>query len=304
MATALDTYAPYDSGPGANVTEDGWRLFSKHWRGDGVIRSGSSGTSNSNFAVFGDSTGMQVKVPTGECWIQGNWGRTIATKIMPVAAAHATLGRRDLVVLRDDFVNNRIEVDVKTGTPNATPAYPSLTQNSSMWEIQLGKIVVGAAVVTITAGNVTALQTFTDGAASYTVDSGLQAVPTNTITGVDWDLPQFDSSAVDRNGLRKFILQRAGQWAFFVNLNWSINATGTRFVWLGRTADTGFVNRLGINSVAPAPSPWQTVQTTVAMERFSLGEEVGVFCYQDSGISLNLENQWAGTRVSMYWLGP
>ncbi len=298
MATALDSSMPYDSGPGSNVTEDGWRQFARHFRGDGVIRNVGG-----ELKPFGDSTGMQVKVPTGECWIRGQWGTSTAQKTLPIATAHATLQRLDLVILRNDYITNRIELDVLTnGTPGSS-TYPTLTQNSSKWEIQLAKVTVPAAASTITVGNVTAIPDFTDGACSYTVDSGLQGIVNNTITLVDWDLPQFDSSAVDRNGLNKFILRRTGQWQFCVNLTWQLNTTNDRFVWVDRTADTGFVNRLGINSVRAATT-FETAQTTVAMDRFTAGEEVGIYAFQNSGSTLTLTNLWAGTRVMMFWLGP
>jgi len=297
VATSLDTYMPYDSGPGSNVSEDGWRQFARHFRGDGVIRNVGS-----EFRPLGDSTGMQVKVPSGECWIRGQWGSSTATKTLPISAAHATLQRRDLIILRNDFVNNRIELDILTGTAGSS-SFPTVTQNTVKWEIQLGQVTVPAAAVTITSGNVVALPQFTDGSCSYTVDSGLQGIADNTITLVDWDLPQFDSSAVDRNGLNKFILKRAGAWMFAVNIAWQLNNTGSRFVWVDRTADTGFTNRLGINSVQ-AISVFETVQTTVAIDRFSANEEVCVCVYQNSGSTLTVSNIWAGTRVAMYWLGP
>lgn len=297
MATSLDTYMPYDSGAGSNVTEDGWRQFARHFRGDGVIRNVGS-----EFAVFGDSTGMQVKAPAGECWIRGQWGSSTATKTLPITTAHATLQRLDLVILRNDFLNNRIELDVLTGTAGSS-SFPALTQNTVKWEIQLAQVTVPAAAVTITSGNVVALQEYTDGSCSYTVDSGLQVVANNTITLIDWDLPQFNSSAVDRNGLNKFILKRAGMWMFAVGIAWQLNGTGQRHVWIDRTADTGFTNRLGINGVVPTPV-FETAQNCIAMDRFNAGEEIGVFCFQNSGSGLAISNIWAGTRVAMYWLGP
>jgi hypothetical protein len=297
VATSLDTYMPYDSGPGSNVSEDGWRQFARHFRGDGVIRNVGS-----EFRPFGDSTGMQVKAPSGECWIRGQWGTSTSTKTLAIATAHATLQRLDLIILRNDFVNNRIELDILTGVAGSG-SFPTLTQNTVKWEIQLGQVTVPAAAVTITSGNVVSLPQFTDGSCSYTVDSGLQTVLNNTITLVDWDLPQFDSSAVDRNGLNKFILKRAGAWMFAVNIAWNGNTNGTRFVWVDRTADTGFTNRLGINSVPPI-SGFETVQTTVAMDRFNANEEVCVCVFQNSGIGLGISNIWSATRVAMYWLGP
>lgn len=297
MATTIDLYMPYDSGPGSNVTEDGWRQFARHFRGDGVIRNVGN-----EFKPFGNSTGMFVQVPSGECWIRGQWGSNFSQRSIGITSAHATLVRRDLVILRNDFVNNRIEIDVLVGTPGSG-VFPTVTQNTVKWEIQLAQVTIPAAAVTITAGNVVALQEFTDGSCSYTVDSTLQSIANNTIVSVNWDLPQFDSSAVNRNGLDKFILKRAGMWMFAVNVVWSFNLTNDRFVWVDRTADTGFTNRLGINSIRSAAT-FETAQTTVAMDRFTANEEIAVFVFQNSGSSLTLTDSWAGTRLAMYWLGP
>jgi hypothetical protein len=297
VAITLDTYAPYDSGPGSNVTEDGWRRFARHFRGDGVIRAVGS-----EFAPFGDSTGMQVKVGTGECWIRGQWGEYTTQRTLPIAAAHATLIRYDRVVLRNDFINNRIEADIKTGTAGAG-AVVALTQNSSVWEIHLGTVQVDAAVVTIAAAKVTANQTYTDGSCAYTIDSGLQTVPNNAIAQVDWDVPQFNSSAVDRIGINGFTLQRTGQWQFMVNFGWTGNATGFRSHWVGRTADTGFTNRIGIDS-KPAVNGLDTFTSITATDRFTAGESIAVYCFQTSGGGLTISNQYGGTRLAMYWLGP
>lgn len=304
MATTLDDYAPYDSGPGSNVTEDRWRQFAQHWRGNGVIR--DIGT---QFIPVGDSTGMQIKVGTGECWIKGNWGQNLSVRTIPIAAAHATLGRRDLVVLRNDFVNNRIEIDVITGTPNASPVYPTVTQNSLKWEIQLGKVVVGAAVSTITAGNVAALQQFTDGSCSYTVDSGFQTVANDTVVRVDWDLELFPSSAVDltgTTGINAFTLRRAGQWMFVASVEWASNSSGFRAAYIARTADgPGGIsgNRLGFQKVPPVSGD-KTVQNITAMERFVLNDEVALFVHQTSGGGLQVTKDYTSTRIHLYWLGP
>jgi len=150
MATTLDVYAPFDSGPGANVMESTWRGFAKYMLETGIIRNGDD-----HFRVYADSTGMQVKVGTGHCWIQGHWGENAAEKVLPIAAADPTNPRDDLVVLRADFVNNHIVLDTKPGTPAASPTEPSLTQSSSMWEIRLARVRVATNAVTIAAGDVT-----------------------------------------------------------------------------------------------------------------------------------------------------
>ncbi|MDA3624244.1 hypothetical protein OU415_02280 [Saccharopolyspora sp. WRP15-2] len=150
MATTLDVYAPFDAGPGANVMESTWRGFAKYMLETGIIRNGDD-----HFKVIADSTGMQVKVGTGHCWIQGHWGENAAQKTLPIVASDPTNPRDDLVVLRADFVNNQIVLDVKTGTPAASPTEPALTQSTSLWEIRLARVRVAANAVTITAANVT-----------------------------------------------------------------------------------------------------------------------------------------------------
>jgi hypothetical protein len=299
MATTLDSYKPYDTGPGSGVTESDWRNFSKYWRGDGVIRSVAN-----QFAVFGDSTGMQVKVPTGECWIQGHWGSSTSQKTLSIAAAHATLGRRDLVILRNDFVNNRIELDIKTGTAAASPVYPPLVQNASMWEIQLGKVVVDAAVVTIAAGKVTALQEFTDGSCRYTVDSGFQSFTTGTAARIDFDVSQFDSSAIDRPSIREFTIMRAGMWMVVLNAYWATNVTGSRAVWIRRQSSA--TNYLAFSKIAPSPDGG-TAQNVVALERFTAGTIIEAYGQQNSGSTLTMlgsGSDFEGTSIAFYWLGP
>ncbi|SEF34416.1 hypothetical protein SAMN05421837_107379 [Amycolatopsis pretoriensis] len=303
MATTLDTYMPYDSGPGSNVTEDGWRQFARHFRGDGVIRNVGS-----EFRPLGDSTGMQVKVPAGECWIRGQWGSSTATKTLPIAAAHATLQRLDRVILRNDFLNNRIELDVLTGTPGSS-SYPSVTQSTAMWEIQLGQVTVPAAAVTITSGNVRAIPEYTDGSCSYTVDAGFQTVASGT-TGarIDFDVEQFPSSVVGRPSIREWQLNRAGMWLIVFNLYWdNPNGTGSRRAWIQRQnggspnpVKLAWDTRVPVTDIGPA-------HNISALERFSSGEIVEMWGAQNSGVSINVLGTSTfneGTRVQLYWLGP
>ncbi len=60
MATSFNSYAPFDSGAGANVTESGWQAMMRRNGAPGVIRG-----SLNELLCFGDSTGRQVKVMSG-----------------------------------------------------------------------------------------------------------------------------------------------------------------------------------------------------------------------------------------------
>src|SRR5262245_4797771 len=102
----MDIYMPFDAGPGSSVTEDGWRSMQRRTGAPGVIRD-----SLNSMLVYADSTGMQVKVKTGELWAEGHFGSITSEKIVAIATAHATLARIDRIVARLDYVNNQIVVD-------------------------------------------------------------------------------------------------------------------------------------------------------------------------------------------------
>lgn len=171
MATSVDSYMPYDSGPGSNVTETGWRSFMRRVGWTGVIPNVLN-----QFRPFGDSTGMQVKADTGEAWVEGQWGQSTSIKILPITNNTSGSPRIDLIVIRNDFVNNNIVLDIIQGTPGGFPVAPTPTQNTSKWEITLGLVAVGAGVSTITAGNVT------DARAWSTTRPPLEYTGTNLLT--------------------------------------------------------------------------------------------------------------------------
>ena len=150
MATACDSYAPFDSGAGSNVTEDGWMAMMRRASVTGVMKNVLE-----ELSTVGDSTGMQVKINTGEVWIEGFWGQVASDRYEPVATSDPTLARLDLVVARLDKTNNQVLTGVITGTPAGSPTVPALTRNSAIYEVPLAVIAVAAGAVTVTAANVT-----------------------------------------------------------------------------------------------------------------------------------------------------
>jgi hypothetical protein len=149
----MDEYAPFDDGPGANTTEAGWRKIMSPLSIPGAMRDTLNGLS-----VYADSTGMQVKVRTGEVWAQGHRGAINTEKTLAIASAASIPGgqeRRDRVIYRVDYTNNRIELDVLTGTASVAPALgPALTRNSTIFEGSLAEVVVPSADGSIDAGQV------------------------------------------------------------------------------------------------------------------------------------------------------
>lgn len=151
MATTASEYYFFDSGAGSSVTESGWRKAM-----GGVIQTGVIPSYLNELEVYGDSTGMQCKIKTGACWLNGHYGEnSTSVQTISLAASHATLHRYDLIVARANYTTNVVEWDVIQGTNSASPTVPTVTSNSTQYELALAYVYVAATVTTITAANVT-----------------------------------------------------------------------------------------------------------------------------------------------------
>jgi hypothetical protein len=82
-----ETYFPFDSGQGANVAEASWRKMAKLWTPTGVLFNELS-----QLGLYGDSSGMQVKVRTGRAsmWEIGLGTVTVPAGATTIAAADVT----------------------------------------------------------------------------------------------------------------------------------------------------------------------------------------------------------------------
>lgn len=144
------SYFPFDAGQGSNVTEEQWHKMSKHWIETGVLE-----TIMNNLEVYADSSGMQVKVKSGAAWINGHYFESDTEEVLSVGNADPTNPRIDRVIVRMDRGLNLIELAVLQGGSAVSPTVPTLTQNTTRWEISLAQINVDAGVLTITPDKVT-----------------------------------------------------------------------------------------------------------------------------------------------------
>lgn len=170
----LTTIAPFIVGNGASLG----------------VRSGVrvSGSGTDLLVQAQASPNMTVKVNTGIFVAQGSisatqgaygWALDTLTNVT-VTAAHATLTRTDLIVVRIRDANVDTSgardgtVTIVTGTAGA--GVPALPTDASYFEI--ARIAVGAAVSTITGANITDKRTFyaaVGGTVPYTTALGLPA---------------------------------------------------------------------------------------------------------------------------------
>lgn len=293
MATTFDEYAPFDSGAGANVTEDTWRKMMIHaGKPSGVIRGFDLA-----LQVFGDSSGMQVKCPTGQVWIQGHWGGVTSTKTLALTAAHATLARKDLVVARADFVNNRIELDVVTGTPHASPTLPTVTQTTSIHEIALAQVDVAAAATTITSGNVTDKRGFTSAVARYR-KSSTQSLNNDTNTKLTFPtVVTFSGDIVPNATFDEFTLNRDGWWMISAGISF---ATGTTGIRRGEIALADLSASYAKSRLTASPDSVQVNLTTHL--QVVIGQVFSIYGRHTQGSSLNVDATDNGTWVAFTWI--
>lgn len=262
MAVSLDSYMPFDSGAGANVMEAGWRSFMRHMFGPQTWGSGVLRGVDNTCQVYADSSGMQCKVKTGEVWIRGHWGQCTSDKTLAVAAAHATLARKDRAIARADFTNNRVEFDVLTGTASGSPSPPTLTQDTGKWEISLGIIDVDAAAVTIAAGK--ALD-----ARHYIDTNSIGAVKTTDKTAVSDTAPNTDTqlaiplSADATYGLKSCFIYSG------------VNGADAKFRYLGPTGATGQISPQGMGLGVPVGQTFDSIISNIV----GLNADISVGAY-------------------------
>jgi hypothetical protein len=105
---------------------------------------------------FADSSGMNVKVKSGQALVRGHYYDSTAQETLTIATADPTNPRIDRVVLRLDPSVNSVILAVITGTPGASPSAPALTQTvGAVYELPLALVAVAAAAASIGPGAVT-----------------------------------------------------------------------------------------------------------------------------------------------------
>lgn len=121
---------------------------------DGLVSNGVYESVGGALQVLA-SSGMTVNVQTGRAIINCKWLNNDAVLTLNVTQAHAVLNRYTAVVVRLDIINRTITITTKDGTPASNPVQPTMTSSSTMVELCLAYIYVGAGVTSITQANIT-----------------------------------------------------------------------------------------------------------------------------------------------------
>ena len=121
---------------------------------DGLVSNGVYESVGGALQVTAGS-GMSVNVASGRAIINCKWLNNDAVINLSITAAHAILNRYTAIVLRLDVSNRLMTITTKDGTPASSPVKPSMTNSSTMVELCLAYVYVGAAVTSITQANIT-----------------------------------------------------------------------------------------------------------------------------------------------------
>lgn len=130
--------------------------------------------------VYGDSSGMQVKVKSGASILdprnaQSSAGlfESDAEVVLTVASNSSGSTRTDSVVVRRTAGSKTIALAVLQGTPGA--GAPALTQNSATYEQRLGNVTVANGAVTVAAGDVSDQRTYARALTADIADAAITA---------------------------------------------------------------------------------------------------------------------------------
>ena len=150
------------------------------------IGEGVKPSSLNELEVFADSTGMQVKVKSGQALVRGHYYQNTAQETLTLTAADLTNPRIDTVVVELDPSANTIVLKAIAGTPDVSPIATALVQtDAGIYQIKLADVSVPASATTIPAGNVTDAREYI-GTFTGTV-AGSQITGDITVATIDGD---------------------------------------------------------------------------------------------------------------------
>jgi len=101
-----------------------------------------------------------IYVDTGSIVINGCMRILDTTQNITIADNTSGNPRVDRIVARLNYTDRKIEFAVLTGTPAGSPVAPTLTQNTTVWELSLAQIAVANGFSTIIVGNITDERTY------------------------------------------------------------------------------------------------------------------------------------------------
>lgn len=146
------TNAPYSASEWAHLwaqLNEAGSLFPNY----GILPGSGNGTYAALQVIATGSANIDVKI--GAALVNGRLYETDAVVPLVVGSNASGNPRIDTVILRADYTAQTIRPVIKQGTPAGSPARPSLTQNTTLWEMPLADIAVANGFSTINQSDIT-----------------------------------------------------------------------------------------------------------------------------------------------------
>ena len=267
--------------------------------------------------VFADSTGMQVKVKSGQAMVRGHYYQNTAELTLTVTAADLSNPRIDTVLIELDPSANTIVLKVVAGTPATSPTPTALVQtDSGVYQFKLAEVLVATSAITIIAGAVTDGRTYL-GAFTGTVP-GSAITGEITVATMDGDrlLNNIDTATISSANVTSLnVAAISDLTASATELNYTAGVTSAIQTQLDAKAPlTPAVNAKTANYTLVAGDNGEfitcdgTFTLTIPSATFAAGDRVdfvnigtGVITFAGSGVTVNsvdvavtIDTQWAG----------
>ena len=313
---ALEGY-PFNKNTGRGAQQSQYTRFARYMMLTGVVSADwphASSLVTDELEVYADSSGMQVKVKTGEVAVRGFWAPNTAEQTLAIDAADGSNPRIDLIVARLENLDTSdadIYLYVKTGTPAATPSAPSLTQTEEIYEISLAQVYVAASVVTINAGDITDLRSY-----NYDVSSVNNRICNGRLTlSTGVPVPAGDVTAATSVYFTPFrgnqvAMPVSGGWKLYSITELELKLTDTQngdtvnssTVITGLTSTTHFVTGMvvsgtGIQAGAVIVSVDSETQVTLDLAATADGSDVALTFKMPADTNLDISVEISGNSV-------
>ncbi len=97
-----------------------------------------------------ESSGMTLTVKRGTAYVDGHFFKPPTDLTVSLVESDVEYPRIDLVVIRCDYINENVRLEVITGEPNAVPTIPEMERNAGVYDLGLAAITVNPNVSEIT----------------------------------------------------------------------------------------------------------------------------------------------------------
>lgn len=121
--------------------------------GNGIFPNPSDG-----LQIIGNIDSMSVSVRPGKAWIKGYYLINDDDYTLTLDKGDLSLNRIDRIVVRLDFIERTMSVQVKKGALSASPIAPVLKRDADAYEMALADVYVAKGALTVIQANITDLR--------------------------------------------------------------------------------------------------------------------------------------------------